>query len=89
MNEDITRQVKLAREMIAKLNSDDRWRDEQAVWIGRLESRLELLCDAIEAETTALPPKQSPSKVANVQVHVVDPVTRVLEHEVRIAPPNK
>lgn len=52
MNENIARQVKLARELIAELDRGHGWRDEdKAKWIGRLQSRLELLCDAVEDET--------------------------------------
>lgn len=54
MNEDVARQVKASREMIARLESSGNgWQGEQAQWVGRLETQLEMLCDAIEAQDTS------------------------------------
>lgn len=50
MNGPIARQVKLAREDIAQIKaSGNGWQGRMEWWIGRLQARLELLCDAIEA----------------------------------------
>lgn len=46
---DVAQQVKAAREELDKLVADDKWRESMPQWVGRLGTRLRLLCDAVEA----------------------------------------